>query len=522
MLQTLHKKHLACILFALSVLLFSRTIRYESVWDDTRVHFNTSNQLKMNKDLSAFWKDRSGMYIPLTYSSWAIVKKIASPENFDPLPFHLLNVLTHSMNGVLLFYLLLLLFKNNTAAFWGSIIFLIHPLQVESVAWISEFRGMYSTFFSLLSLLFYFKELDKNTTEHATSFVRSKNYLLAFVFYTLALLAKPSGIILPFLILLLCWRYYSSTFKNTLKALWLWLIPAAVVIFLLLTKNQESDVSIIQRLLIAGYSLFFYIQKIILPYPLAACYGYTPAVVTSNSFTYVAALLSLALLIFIVFKRNEFRDLFTTILLIFICLLPVLGLIPFAYQAHSTVADRYAYMAVIGTAFLIPPIMNFVSGKPLLQSAFIVIPLLFFFLTIKQTPTWKNEFALWDHTLKFYNNSSTVYYDRGVQYSIKGDFTAAISDYSKALELQPDNLNALFNRANAFENTNNMDSAFQDYETYLTFDKKDGSVYYKRAVLFYKKGKLDAALDDLQRSEELGFPVNRKFKEAVLNAKFPK
>src|SRR3569832_2197608 len=143
MLQTIHRKYLACILFALAILLFGRTIKYAAVWDDVRVHFNPSNQQLMDTGVSAFWKNHSGMYIPLTYTTWAVIKKTFSSPSFHPAPFHLLNVVTHAFNGVLLFYLLSLLFKNNTAAFFGSLLFLIHPLQVESVAWISEFRGLF-------------------------------------------------------------------------------------------------------------------------------------------------------------------------------------------------------------------------------------------------------------------------------------------------------------------------------------------------------------------------------------------
>lgn len=518
MLETVNKKYLACILFTASVLIFARTIQYDAVWDDARVHFNPANQVKMDQDVSAFWTEHSGMYIPLTYTTWALVKQFFSAGNFNPAPFHLLNLITHSINAVLLFYLLLLLFKNKTAAFFGGVLFLVHPIQVESIAWISEFRGLYSTFFCLISLLLFFKQQE--TGKNQLFF--SKGYWLALVFYILALLAKPSGIVLPLIILVLSWRYYKEYFNQVAKLLLPWLLPAVIFIFLLMVKNPESNVSLVQRFLIAGYTLFFYIQKIIVPYPLVACYGYTPAVVAANFFSSIAFILCISIFILLIIKRNKFPDVFTAFLLVFICVLPVLGFIPFAYQAHSTVADRYAYMALIGPAMLLPSVVKRVQIKPFLKSGLIAFLIAFAAITIRQTSTWKNEFTLWDHTLKFYDNSSTVYYDRGVQYSLKGNFSNAIADYTRALALKPDNLDALFNRANAYENRNELNAAFNDYAVYLKINSKDGSVYYKRSYLFYKTGKLDEALDDLQRAEELGFRIDVKYKEHLLREKFSK
>lgn len=516
MLQAINKKYLACILFAASVLLFARTSSYKAVWDDERVYFTPGNQVIMTSGVASFWKHSSGMYIPLSYTSWAFVKNCFSPSGFAPAPFHLLNVCIHSINGVLLFFLLMLLFGNQAAAFFGSLIFLIHPLQVESVVWISEFRGLYSTFFCLIALCIFFNQLRKNT-----SFIfKTRGYWLAFVFYLLALLAKPSGIVLPFVILVLCWRFYPKQFISIVKSLSLWLVPAVVIIFLLLVKNPESTVSIGQRFIIAGFTLVFYIQKMILPYPLAACYGYTPELVTANWFSYLALVACLGLFIFLFVKRKRFPDLFTSFLVIVCCLLPVLGLVPFVYQVYSTVADRYAYMAMIGMSLFVALLVSFIQRGTIMKYTGLALLLLLALLTVQQTATWKDELSLWDHNLKFYRNNATVYYNRGVQYSLKGDFNNALKDYTSALSLNPNYLNALFNRANTYENLQEPALALNDYNHYLQLDAKDGTVYYKRSYLFFKAGRLDDALDDLQRAEELRFPVDRRYKEQLLRARF--
>jgi hypothetical protein len=518
MLQRIDKKYLACMLFFLSILFFIRTKQYDAVWDDERGHFTPALQSQMDHDIPAFWKDHSGMYIPLTYSTWALVKRLTTPQAFEPAPFHLLNVFTHSINGVLLFYLLILLFKNNTTAFFASVIFLIHPLQVESVAWISEFRGLYSTFFCLLSLLVFFTSLKKKQPANFKTLVFYKGFLLAFLFFILALLAKPSGIVLPFIILILTWRFYKEKTVLIGKGLLLWLIPACSIIFLLLVKNPEGTVSFFQRFLIAGYSLVFYFQKIIVPYPLVACYGYTPELITANAFSVVALSISIGIFIVLIYKRHVVPDLFAGFLIIFICVLPVLGMIPFEYQKHASVADRYMYMAFIGVALFVSALGKYAHHHSFIKLLSAAVLIFFMILTVKQTSTWKNEFTLWDHTLTFYNNSSTVYYNRGVQYTLQKDFKRSLADYSHALELDPNNLDALFNRANAYENLGDIPSAFNDYNTYLK-KEKDGEVYYKRSYLYLKSGDLNSAFDDLQRAEEMHYPIDPKYKLLLLRMK---
>lgn len=516
MLQTIHKKYLACILFAVSVLLFARTASFKAVWDDERGYFTARNQYIMGTGVSPFWENHAGMYIPLTYTTWAVVKNFFSPHGFDPAPFHLLNVLIHGFNGILLFYLLLLLFKKNSSAFFGSLLFLIHPLQVESVAWISEFRGLYSTFFCFISLLIFFRQL-----EHATSSVlKTTGYWMAFVFYLLALLAKPSGIVLPLLIVVIGWRFYKGKLSGILKAMSIWLVPAILLAVLLLIHDPSNTVSFGNRFLIAGFTLVFYIQKIIFPYPLVACYSYTPEVVSNSMLSYAAVLIASGIFIFLFLKRHRFPYLYLAFLIVFICILPVLGLVPFVYQTYSTVADRYVYMGMMGVSLLVASLTPAIEKYGIAKWAGAIVVLLLTFLTAKQTSTWKDEFALWDHNLRFYNSSAVIHYNRGVQYSLQRNFEEAVHDYTNALAKDDRYLNALFNRANAYENLGEASHAMKDYNRYIQLDAKDGAVYYKRSYLFFKEGRLDEALDDLQRAEELGFPVERRYKETLLNARF--
>jgi tetratricopeptide (TPR) repeat protein len=142
----------------------------------------------------------------------------------------------------------------------------------------------------------------------------------------------------------------------------------------------------------------------------------------------------------------------------------------------------------------------------------------FLFLNIKQTTTWKNEFSVWDNTLTHYQNSPKVYYNRGVEYSEMGKFNEAISDYTNCLLLQKDYRDALFNRANAYENLRDNNAAYNDYSAYLLIDSTDGSVYYKRAHLNYKTGNIPEAIKDAEKAEQFNFPLGPKFRSALKQA----
>lgn len=518
--KPVNRKYLIATLFALSIILYARTLNYGFVWDDERIHLSNNQQL-IKGDVKSFWlKPYSGMYIPVSYTTWAFVKTFSnSNKKISPKTFHTLNVFTHTVNCLLVFYLLFILFKNQTHAFFGSLLFLLHPMQVESIAWVSEFRGLYSAFFSLLALISIFRYLEKNAIITFRSFITSKYFIIASVLFALGLLSKPSAVVLPFVISILVWCFYKDKLKPLLKGLSLWLLMAVPI--LLITRNAQPNeliydsISFWQRFFIAGHSLSFYLYKLIVPYPLAACYGYTPELILSNKLIYLSTVFLIVTAVIVFAKRRSQPLLFSGLAVITVCVLPVLGLIPFEYQKHSTVADRYLYFGMLGFTLFVPLIANSIKKYNWLKYVSGSVIVIYLVLNFKQTDTWKNEFSIWDNTLRHYQNSPKVYYNRGVEYSKLGKFNEAINDYTQCLALQNHYRDALFNRANAYENIKNNTAAFTDYSAYLLIDSTDGSVYYKRAYLNYRSGNIQAAARDAKRAEQLNFPVGAKFKRML-------
>ncbi|QJT07761.1 tetratricopeptide repeat protein [Oceanidesulfovibrio marinus] len=343
------------ILAILVLTVYGRSLHFNFVSDDTlHITQNTHIHPITFNNLTYFWKNSyQGLYIPLSYTLLMIPASLAadgsSPTSFDPTPFHAANIVLHFANCALLFALLLSITESCAASFAGTMLFAIHPIQAESVAWISEFRGLWATLFSFLALRFYLTGVERDTI--------GKRYILAFVFYIMALLCKPSTTIVPLLALILEHMMYRRSILTSLRRLWPWFFAAIILTcinFSVQDPNSSMSIhSVLLRPLVALDALGFYISSLLFPTSLSFGYGRTPQVALANSLSNINIFLPLALLLILFVFRRRIGFAIYPMLLMVAALLPVLGLIPFGYQAYSTVADRYMYLAMIGPALLV-------------------------------------------------------------------------------------------------------------------------------------------------------------------------
>jgi len=505
---------IACCIFILSVLLFARTINYGFAWDDERIHLTVNKDLMEGK-ISPFWeKAYSGMYIPVSYTTWSLVKSFFYPHSdISPSAFHALNVLFHALNCVLIFLLLNLFFRNKYVSLCGTLIFMFHPLQVEAVAWISEFRGVYSTFFGLSALLLFFQKAQSINSVSWRSFVLSKHFLAATLLFILSLLCKPSSVVLPFIAALLVFGFFKEKMNYLLGSLSVWvlmLIPVIIITNRLQPAIHINDhLGIADKATIASYSIVFYLRKILFPYPLAACYGETPPVILHDKFIWLYAPAVIAGLVFLFIKRKQYPVLFLSVLIIITGLLPVLGFTAFKFQAYSNVADRYTYLSFFGVSLLAAHLAGKLLELKNYRLVFGSVMTCYLVITFFQTATWKSEFEVWNHNLKHYQNAPSVYYNRGVEYSKKERFREAISDFNRCLALDPKYKDALFNRINAYENLNDIEAALDDCSAYLKIDSTDGSIYYRKAKLLYKAGRQTEAEWNMKLAQHYNFRIEK-------------
>ncbi len=517
--QKIGKKVWIAILFILTFLIYGRTVSYEFVWDDERSHLTAHKDLMEGNVGKLMTKTYDGMYIPVTYLTWNAVKTFAKDgETLSPKPFHFLNVLFHAINVVLLFLILHLLFGNSLAAFIGAFVFGFHPMQVESVAWISEFRGVYSCFFSLTALLVLFRNLKTHTFTSAKDLISSRFFIGATVLFVCALLSKPTAVMFPFITMLLVWCFFRESFTAARNAMIVWVV-LVIPVALSTSGAQQNDIMefvtpFAQRFALVGYSIGFYLMKVFVPINLAPSYGITPQVILQDVMAYVGLAIVLAIAAFLFWKREKYKHLFTGYYLFVLSVLPVTGIVTFYFQRYSNVADRYVYFGMIGFA-IIAAYTNARASVKWVRSIPIGLIAGYLIFANAQIPVWKDEFSIWNHSYFEYPNQFQAAYNLGVYYGQRNDSRRAVAFYTKALENNPSSKDALVNRANVYGKTNDFPNALKDYDAALALDPNDGSIYYNRALTNYFMKNYEACPPDIIKAQEYGFVIDMQFATAV-------
>ena len=294
---------LLALLLAATALVFSPALFADFIRLDDYSHiFENPHLQRMSiSGLAGLWtRSYFNLYIPITYSCWWAVTMMGSllgPLRQNPWLFHALNLAIHLANSALVFYLLrtlLSLGAQKTAtqddpgrgkvALIAALVFALHPVQVETVAWISELKGVLSTMFGLLGLLWYYR-------------CRGAKRALTAAFFVAAMLAKPSAVVFPGIVLLVNRILLGMSLRESAVAPALYsllLLP-----LLLVTKYLQPDTTLdfiptaSQRLAVAADALAFYFNKVLIPFPLAVDYGRSPQYVLGDLPGWRIALLSL-------------------------------------------------------------------------------------------------------------------------------------------------------------------------------------------------------------------------------------
>ena len=447
------------LLVILPLLVYLQVYNFEILWDDDdgagKGHLHNAFVVKPSwaSFTQLFTQPYFDMYIPVSYSLLGILKAFAEllslPVNSV---LHLGNVMVHIVNGLLVFTIIKQFIVNKWAVLIGVLFFLLHPIQVEAVAWISEFRGLLATIFVLLSLYYYLKN-------------QANLSYLSLIFFVLAVLSKPSAVVLvPFMFLLNYFHYDFKIAKNIQKTL-----PFALIalIFVLITSSvqlgridfAQHSLDFWQRPFVWLDSIIFYIYKIIYPYHLSASYTLSPKFISVQWWFYPLALVPLALGVLLWLKRDKYPLLVFSSVLFISGFFLTSGFVSFAFQRHSLVADRYVYFAMIGIALLIGAIFSKVDKK-IWQGLIISILIVFASLSaFRQIPIWQNSFELWSHSINYeatpqYAHFNLGFYFNGVGTEIAqaGKYQQAIVYFDKAIKVYPKNYSkklseAIFNKS---------------------------------------------------------------------------
>ncbi len=435
-----------------------------------------------------------GHFRPLTWLSYALDHAI---WGLDPLGYHLTSLLLHVANSLLVFVLLRSLLGRNEELLAAAcaLLFSIHPLRVEAVAWVAARKDLLCAFFLLLSLLCYLKR-------HGSQSHRILWLVGSLACYALSLAAKATGITFPALLLLLDLGWLKRT---SLRAALIEKIPylalalplAAIAAAGMSGAMLETHVlSVGHRLLTAAYGLCFYCWKSLIPTGLSPMYRLDLAGPGAADYLCAGVVIGAVLALLGLIRRAP------AVPLAFACyallLLPVLGLTQVGYQK---VADRYCYLACLPLIALLGSgltrLPRKTAGAMLLVWLCLLGP-----LTWRQTGFWHDTVTLWTRAIEI-DPQGWSYNYRGTAYLVSGDPTRALADFETAVRLAPETPRPWSSRGLARMQLGNPRGALADLDRSLALAPDDPHVLLERATAHYALGNSRAAGADLDRSIQL-------------------
>jgi Flp pilus assembly protein TadD len=486
-----------CVIVAVTFIAFSPTLSDGFTnWDDEKYvtnnpylgHFSIDNV----KNNLLF---KYGYYQPLTMLSYMVD---FAAFQLRPAGYHFTNILLHCINALLVFALILGLTGRYKISVLVSLLFALHPLRVESVAWVSERKDVLSALFYFLSLLSYIRYVKKP---------QRRSYLSCMLFFVLSLLSKPMAISEPLVLLLIDYLMNKKPDKKNLTKKIPFLAVAALWAILAYATQKSTGAiseypSFWLRMCVPFYGMLFYIVKTIVPVHLSAFY---PFPVNLDAGLKAQILLSPLLMIGIaaaVYYSHRFsKKAVFGALFFLVTIAPVLQIVPIG---KFIVAERYSYIPLIGGYFVFAEGLAYVYNNKLKNNPAVkkvlftcLCMLLFVFgcMTFQRCGVWKDSLTLWNDVIAQFP-VAFAYNHRGVAYHAKGDYNLAIRDYTRAIALEPNYAMAYNNRGLAYKSINNNDWAINDYTQAIKLDSTFAQSFTNRGITYHAKGDYDRAISD--------------------------
>ena len=494
------KKHLLYLagILILAIVIYSNSIKNEYVlgWDDVE-------QVVENKDIRSlswdnvqtfFSKFYVGMYQPITTLSYAIEYNFSE---LNPATNHITNLLLHLINIVLVFLLFYYFTKRIEISLIVSLFFAVHPMNVESVSWISTRSNLLYSLFYLASLLTYLKFLQNK---------KSINLIFTFLFFILSLLSKASAITLPVILLLFDFFYHRKfNYKSLLEKVPFFILSIifGMVAFQGRTEfghigSLKESFSLLDRIVFIGYSFVLYIVKLFVPLNLSAIHYY-PVISTPNVESavgweyYLAAFICLVIAVYTIILfiqaliKNKYNNIIFFGIVFFVTTASVIiHIIPIGLQI---IAERYMYIPYLGLFFIIAHYYVVVKDTKKLskfKNYFLGIILIFAIgfciLTYQRNKVWKNNYTLLTDVINKNPRIWHGYLVRGDGFSHKGEYLRALEDYDQAIYRNRRYNRSYVNRAAAFAKVNKFQEAIFDLNKAIILNNQQPEAYYNRGL----------------------------------------
>ncbi|MEE9532432.1 MAG: tetratricopeptide repeat protein [Syntrophobacteria bacterium] len=497
----------------------------------------------------AFTTSHTGNWHPLTWISHMLDCEL---YGLNPEGHHLTNVLFHMANAILLFVVL----RWMTGAIWRSglvaALFALHPLHVESVAWVAERKDVLSTFFWMLTMVVYV---------HYVNRPGGKRYLLVLITFALGLMAKPMLVTLPFVLLLLDYwplnRFKpravtgsvedqpfgfrsagddkSPILKAVMEKTPLFLMSLFSCVVTVMAQQEAGAISTLEivpfKLRIANglVSVVAYMGKMIWPQDLAVFYPH-PVSDLQIWKPVVAGLFLLILSTVALWVTQRCRYVLVGWLWYLGTLVPVIGLVQVGEQA---MADRYTYVPLIGLFIVVvwgfaDLVKGWRSRRWVVSVSAAVMVLALMAGSWLQVAHWKNSVRLFKHALDATSNNYVAHYTLGNALALQGNLTGSVSHYNKALQIHPNFAEAHNNLGNALALQGKLTGAISHYNKALQINPDHAEAHRNLAVGLDRQGRHQEAIQhyaevlrisphDAQSHNNLGVALAEqgRLKEAV-------
>ena len=546
------------LLVALVFIAYTRVFNAGFIWDDES-HLTKNPCIIGPLGLKEIWTSTRAVYYPLVLTTFWTLHKFVG---LNPVPYHVLNVLMHAGSAILLWRVLRQL--NIRGAWLGAALWALHPIMVQSVAWVTELKNTQSCLFYLLSIFCFLKWQEQPRMTRTTriadirkqagalskapqwwlrnrrwlvSSVRQWRFALSLVFFILATVSKPSTVALP-VVLALCvwWRRGRIQWRDVAA-----LAPFAVISVLASVWTiweQKFHAGAIgaewaqtwpERLIIAGRAIWFYLGKLIWPHPLIFIYPRWE-INSSQLIAYLPLLAALTGLLALWLTRAKWsRSVFFAAAYYAVSLFPVLGFFSVYFFRYSFVSDHFQYLASMGPlalagAGIVTAVgrlgelrklsradMNALqfSGdriatiglKSLLLPA-ISGTLLFMlvFLTWRQVAVYHDLVTLYTATLARNPGCWMAHYNLGIVLRDQGEMDQAITHYRHAVALRPNYAEAHYNLGRLLVQKGQLDDAIAHYKKALEINPADAEAHNNLGVTLFGSGRVDDAIAHYQKA----------------------
>jgi tetratricopeptide (TPR) repeat protein len=512
----------------LVALIFGQTLGHGFVnYDDDLYVYENSHVLHgltLSNMAWAFVHSHAANWHPLTWLSHMLDVEL---YGLNPSGHHLTSVLFHALNAVLLFWLLRQLTDSLWPSFFAAAFFAVHPLRVESVAWIAERKDVLSGFFFLLTLLAYVR--------YARLPWSPWRYALVFFLFAAGLMAKPMLVTLPLILLLLDfwplhrlapkksesafhWKSFALSRRTILEKIPLLILVLGSCVATLLAQQEAirsfTDYSLGLRMANAANSYFVYLKQTVYPVELAIFYPYSAKYLHPANVSFaVFVLIFLSSAVWAL--RRQYPFLIIGWAWYLLTLVPVIGIVQVGSQAH---ANRYTYLPQIGL------VMAFVWLAAHLKNAWfggrwkqgivaLAILLIFSCLAYRETSQWSSNENLWRRTLAHTSPNAIAHNNLGMLLIESGKVDESLAHFQRAVEIDPKDPKALVNFGSVLPLVGRNQEAISAYQKALKINPLDQVTYFNLGLSLAMEGREEEAIAAYQKALE----IDSAFKEAYGN-----